>query len=240
MRSSHLVIGCLAILSFLVVPCLAVQINLPDATLTTTGLDDYDYLISTNVIDAQNCVDVEVHITGRITVASFPGTNSSWFEVGLISDPERVRALDTYGVPSYMFNQSVFMLYFLSPSGRAAQTSDYAGDFAGGLGPTHMVDPVFDFDLWLVPNVGGTGGVAYLSINGGPFDAGLTYGTDNWNNYGYGFSDEDLSQAALLAQLYSWDEGTTTISFENVIVEACYQPVASESTSWGNLKSLYR
>jgi hypothetical protein len=59
--------------------------------------------------------------------------------------------------------------------------------------------------------------MAYLSINGGPYGAGLTYGTDNWNKYGWNEPPEDLSEAYLILQLYTWDaSGSYSVGFQGV------------------------
>lgn len=196
----------------------AASATIPNGAITASGEDGYDYVISGTTIDAQACS--EVHITGKITAGTFPNVNAGWLCLGLITKYQRDRALVTYGVPSYMFNHAVFMMLF-KPSANplSAQSGDYAGDFAGGLGTAHTgLTPPFTFDLKLVPNVGDSGGVAYLSIDGGPYDAvGLTYGKDNWNNYGWSEPKEELSQAYLIAQLYTWDAGQTySVSFEDV------------------------
>jgi hypothetical protein len=191
------------------------NITLPDGTLTASGEDGYAYFISSTSINAQTN---EVHVTGTVTAYSLPNINAGWFTIGLITQSERDRALVTYGVPSYMFNQSVFMMGMKGSSGNVVMPSDYAGDYAGGTGQEQSIGSSFTFDLKLVPS-GMAGGTAYLSINGGAYGTGLTYGRDNWNNYGYSFSAEDLSNAYLVAQLYTWDAGKTySMSYENVSV----------------------
>jgi hypothetical protein len=223
----------------------AETLTLPDGTLSVTGYDDHAYVISDLTMDAQNAG--EVHVTGTITDASFAGINVAWFEVGLITDEERDRALDQYGQPAYMFNQSVFMLFFQGSGGiLVAMSSDYAGDFPGGVGPSHgPLTPPFDFDLKLVPNAGGTGGMAYLSINGEPYDEGLPYGTDNWNWYGWNFPPEEFSQAYLIAQMYSVAGAgeTSFVSFQNVRAEneipSAVPDPALAPTTWGRLKKMY-
>jgi hypothetical protein len=115
-----------------------------------------------------------------------------------------------------MFNQAVFMMGMKGSSGNVVMPSDYAGDFAGGVGQAQSIGGSFTFDLKLVPT-GGSGGMEYLSINGGAYGTGLAYGKDNWNNYGWSFPPEDLSKAYLIAQLYTWDAGQTySVSFDNV------------------------
>lgn len=193
-------------------------VTIPNGTITASGEDGYDYIISSGSINAQACS--EVHVTGKITAGTFPNVNAGWLCLGLITKYERDRALTTYGVASFMFNHAVFMMLFKPGANPlAVQSGDYAGDFAGGLGTAHTsLTPPFTFDLKLVPNVGDSGGVAYLSIDGGSYDAvGLTYGKDNWNNYGWSEPKEELSEAYLIAQLYTWDAGQTySVSFEEV------------------------
>ena len=189
------------------------DISIPDGTLSASGEGGYDHVISDNSINAQDYP--EAHVTGTVTGFNFVSNNAGWFEIGLITKSERDRAT-TYGVHSYMFNQSVFMMAMQGSN--VAMPSDYAGDFPGGTGEAQNIPGSFDFDLKLVPNMGGTGGTAYLSIGTGDYGSGLTYGTDNWNNYGWSFPDEDLSEAYLIVQLYTWDSSTEgySVSFENV------------------------
>ena len=194
---------------------LGTQIVVSDGWLSASGEDGYAYAISSNTINAQDVA--EAHVSGTVTGYSFANVNAGWFEIGLITKYQRDRALVTYGVPSYMFNHAVFMMAMKGSGGDAAMPSDYAGDFAGGTGEAQAISAPFDFDLKLIPNIGGTGGTAYLSINGGPYGTGLTYGTDNWNNYGWSEPDEDLSEAYLIVQLYTWDAGGSySVEFEGV------------------------
>jgi hypothetical protein len=188
-------------------------LSLPNGTLTASGVDGYAYSISSTSMDAQSG---ETHVSGTVTGYSMPNVNAGWFEIGLITKSERDRALVTYGVASYMFNQSAFMMGMKGSSGNVVMPSDYAGDFPGGTGQEQSIGSSFTFDLKLVPS-GTAGGTEYLSINGGVYGTGLAYGRDNWNNYGWSFPAEDLSSAYLIAQLYTWDAGQTySVSFENV------------------------
>ncbi len=191
-------------------------IVVPDDTLSASGLDGYAYVISTETINAQDVP--EAHVAGKVTAYSFANVNQGWFEIGLITKYQRERALTTYNAPSFMFNHSVFMMAMKGGGGDFAMPSDYAGDFLGGTGEAQAISAPFDFDLKLVPNIGGTGGMAYLSINDGPYGTGLPYGTDNWNNYGWSEPDEDLSEAYLIVQLYTSDSsgGSYSVSFEEI------------------------
>jgi len=211
-----LVILCVVVGLLLVANTASANLSLPTGTLSASGEGGYDYLISPAAMDAQNVP--QVYVSGTVTAYSLPNVNQGWFEIGLITKYQRDRALNTYGVPSYMFNHAVFMLAMKGSGGDVAMPSDYAGDFPGGTGEEQAISAPFDFDLKLIPNIGSTGGMAYLSINGGPYGSGLTYGTDNWNNYGWTEPDEDLSEAYLLAQLYTWDASgaSYSVSFENI------------------------
>jgi hypothetical protein len=193
---------------------LMADIMIPDGSLTAGGEGGYDYSISSAAINAQ--MASEVHVTGTVTGYSLPSLNAGWFTIGLITQSERDRALVTYGVPSYMFNQAAFMMGMKGTSGNVVMPSDYAGDYSGGTGQEQGIGSSFNFDLKLVPS-GAAGGTEYLSVNGGAYGAGLAYGTDNWNNYGYSYPPEDLSTAYLIVQLYTWDaEHVYSVSFENV------------------------
>lgn len=189
------------------------SITIPDGTLTASGQGGYAYSISSTAINAQSG---ETHVTGGVTAYSLPNVNAGWFTIGLITESQRDRALVTYSTPSFMFNQAVFMMGMQGSSGNVVMPADHAGDFLGGTGQEQSFGSPFTFDLKLVPS-GTAGGTAYLSLNGGAYGTGLTYGTDNWVKYGWTFPAEDLSNAYLIAQLYTWDTGQTySVSFENV------------------------
>ena len=216
MKRSMIIGLSVAAVALAVAPVAMAGITIPDATLTASGEDGYDYAISSTSINAQTVP--EVHITGTVTGYSLPSVNAGWFEIGLITQSERDRALVSYGVPSYMFNQAAFMLGMQGSSGNVVMPSDYDGNYAGGTGQEQSFGSSFTFDLKLVPS-GAAGGTEYLSINGGAYGTGLTYGTDNWNKSGWTFPAEDLSSAYLIAQLYTWDAGQTySVSLQNVTV----------------------
>jgi hypothetical protein len=212
-------------------------IVVPDGTISASGYDGYDYVISSIAINAQDCA--ETHVRGTVTGYSLPNINSGWFTIGLITKYQRDRALTTYGVASYMFNHSVFMMAMKGNGGDRAMPSDYAGDFPGGVGQEQFISAPFNFDLKLVPNIGGTGGMAYLSINGGPYGTGLAYGKDNWNNYGWNEPSEDLSDAYLVVQLYTWDAGTYSVSFKNVIATGCLLKIVIDGCDTGVTDRLF-
>ncbi len=177
-------------------------------TLNVDSSDDYDYLLSPISMD----FSPGGWVSGSIDLSSLNGAgNNIWVEVGLITKDQIDRALTTYGVDSYMFNQAAFMMSFSPSAGSfAAQSSDYAGDFPGGVGTAHYdSDGIFDFSLYL------DGSLAYLSTDGGPYDAtGLAYGTDNWNNYGWSFPTEDFTDVSLIGQLYTSNGTSGTVIFE--------------------------
>jgi hypothetical protein len=202
-----------------VAPVAMADITIPDGTLTipwnngTWPAFRYAYSISATPINAQDVP--EVHVTGTVTGYSLSAVNNGWFTIGLITKSEWDRSdpiNDAYG-----FNQAVFMMGMKGSAGNVVMPSDYAGDFAGGTGQEQSIGSSFTFDLKLAPNIGGTGGTAYLSVNDGAYGTGLTYGRDNWNNYGYSFPAEDLSEAYLIAQIFGQPGvPTSSVSFENV------------------------
>ena len=199
-------------------------ITIPNGTLTASGEGGYAYSISGSSINAQTAP--WTNVTGTVTGYGLPNVNAGWFTIGLITQSERDRALVTYVVPSYMFNQAVFMMGMKGNAGNVVMPADYAGDFAGGTGQEQSIGSSFTFDLKLVPT-GTAGGTAYLSVNGGAYGTGLAYGRDNWANYpGWsGLPAENLSNAYLVAQLYTWDAGRTySVSFENVTATAVPEP----------------
>ncbi len=216
-----------AAVALAVAPVAMADITIPNGTLTipwdngTWPAFRYAYSISTTPIDAQNVP--EVHVTGTVTGYSLPAVDNGWFEIGLITKSEWDRSNpinDAYG-----FNNSVFMMGMNAggSSGNVVMPSDYAGDFAGGTGEQQGIGSSFTFDLKLAPNIGGTGGTAYLSVNGGAFGTGLAYGTDNWSNYPVehpgSWPAEDLSEAYLIAQIFEVPGSptpTSSVSFENV------------------------
>ncbi len=184
-------------------------VSVPDGSIQASGQGGYDYSISPLLTNAQG--SSPVYVTGDVSLTGFQGVNAGWVTFGLITQAERDRALVTYGVPSYMFNHSVFMMAFNAGIGGSgfnvtAQPGDYAGDFPGGIGQAQNVSTSFSFNLKLVPNSGGTGGTAYLDTGSG-YGIGLTYGKDNWANFpGWsGLPQEDLTNFYLIAQMYSWD-----------------------------------
>ncbi len=221
MKKMLAICAMMLVFGFAVLEPPAMSITIPDGTLTASGAGGYAYSISGSSIDAQSA---ETHVTGTVTAYSLPNVNAGWFTIGLITEFERDRALVTYGVPSYMFNNAAFMMGMRGSSGNVVMPSDYAGDYPGGVGQAQSIGSSFTFDLKLVPS-GASGGMEYLSIDGGPYGTGLAYGTDNWNNYGYSFPPEDLSKAYLIAQLYTWDAGQTySVTFENVSASPVPEP----------------
>lgn len=208
------------------------NITIPNGTLTipwnngTWPAFRYAYSISGTPINAQDVP--EAHVTGTVTGYSLPAVNNGWFTIGLITKSELDRSdpiNDAYG-----FNQAVFMMGMNSggsPNVFNVMPSDYAGDYAGGVGQAQSIGSSFTFDLKLAPNIGGTGSTAYLSVNGGAYGTGLTYGTDNWNNYGYSFPAEDLSEAYLIAQIFGQPGvPTSSVSFEDVTASVIPAPGA--------------
>lgn len=198
---------CTTILTIALFPFNSYAVSL-SGTLNVDSSDYYDYLSNPISMD----FSPGGWVSGSIDLSSLNGAgNNIWVEIGLITKEQMDRALITYGVDSYMFNQAAFMLAF-SPSvdNFAAQSSDYAGDFSGGTGTAHYdSDGIFDFSLYL------DGSLAYLSTDGGPYDTtGLAYGTDNWNNYGWSFPPEDFTDVYLIAQLYTWNGTSGSVTFE--------------------------
>jgi hypothetical protein len=201
-----------AVMVMAVAPVAMANITIPNGTLTASGVGGYAYSISATSINAQDVP--EVHVTGTVTGYSLPNVNQGWFTIGLITEYQRDMAT-AWSLPSYMHNQAVFMMGMKGSSGNIVMPGDYA--YAGGTGQEQSIGGPFTFDLKLAPNIGGTGGMAYLSLNGGAYGAGLAYGVDDWNQYGHSCPAEDLSNAYLIAQLYTWDAGQTySVSFEDV------------------------
>lgn len=210
----------------------ATSITIPNGTLTIPMADGwrYAYSISDTSINAQTAP--WTNVTGTVTGYSLPNVNEGWFEIGLITQSERDRALGTgtienhfNGRDAYMFNQAVFMMGMRGSSGNVVMPSDYDGTVAGGVGQAQSIGDSFTFDLKLVPT-GTAGGTAYLSINGGAYGTGLAYGTDNWTARGWGsYPAEDLSNAYLIAQVFTPYTGQTySVSFENVTATAAAVP----------------
>ena len=182
----------------------------------------YQYLTSNPgaTVDAQNYSEVHVH--GRIVSHSM--REMIYAELGLVTWETWDYAVNQQNVPSYMFNQNVFMIVALDNNGIPfAAPMDKNG--SAFMGPARLIPASFDFDLWLSPNVGGTGGTMRLSINGSPYSAPFAYGTDNW-----GWRPaEDFSSSMLLANIYSANYlgETGTITIQNLRVSE--GPVAADS-----------
>ena len=205
------------------------SITIPDGTLTipwdngTWDAFRYAYSISGTPINAQDVP--QVNVTGTVTGYSLPAVNNGWFTIGLITKSECDRSdpiNDAYG-----FNNSVFMV---GGGSSWVAPSDYDGSFPGGVGQAQSIESSFTFDLKLVPNIGGTGGMEYLSVNGGDYGTGLTYGRDNWNNFsgnGGPWPAEDLSEAYLIAQIFEFEGSptpTSSVSFKDVTATAVPEP----------------
>ncbi len=194
-------------------------VTVPDGDLDVldVGGNDYDYAISAGTIDAQN-VD-RVHITGTITDLDLEDENLVSVNLGLITAEQVERALTEPGCSvECMFNQAVFVQMVRGPDGVVASAADYRCNEEGGCGEAHPVAPAFTFDLMLVPS-DTTGGMAYLSINGAPYDSGLAYGTDDWNFDGGEYGREDLSEAHLLAQIRRHPTSGGFAAFRSLRVE---------------------
>jgi hypothetical protein len=213
------VVGVIAVL--FIAGAAQASITIPDGTLTipwnngTWPAFRYAYSISGTPINAQDVP--EVHVTGTVTGYSLPAVNNGWFTIGLITKSQRDRSDPNND--AYMFNNSVFMMGMNAGGSEpnVVMPSDYAGDFAGGTGQEQSIGSSFTFDLKLDPNIGGTGGTAYLSVNDGAYGTGLTYGRDNWSNYGGSYPAEDLSEAYLIAQIFGQPGVPTSfVSFEDV------------------------
>lgn len=214
-------------------------ITIPGATLTipwnngTWPAFRYAYSISGTPINAQDVP--EVHVTGTVTGYSLPAVNNGWFTIGLITKSQRDRS-DPIN-DAYMFNNSVFMMGMNAGSaGNVVMPADYAGDYAGGTGQAQSIGSSFTFDLMLVPNIGGTGGMEYLSVNGGAYGTGLAYGTDNWSKTRAPlvYPPEDLSEAYLIAQIFGQPGvPTSSVSFEGVTATAVPEPVTMAGVMMG-------
>ncbi len=190
--------------------------KLPDAVLAVDPALGtlYDYRISTDPIDAQDTG--EAYVTGEILLNSATRVDTAVVEFGLITRAARDSALVTTGIASRMFDQSVFMRVAVSDSGRVASPGDYSAFITGGAGEAVPVEGAFSFSLRLVPD-GPAGGMAYLSIDGGPYGAGHPYGVNNGTALGGSYPPEDLSEAYLLAQLRTPADGEkASVVFRNV------------------------
>jgi hypothetical protein len=222
-----------AAVALAVAPVAMADVTIPDGTLTipwnngTWPAFRYAYSISATPINAQNVP--EVHVTGTVTGYSLPAVNNGWFTIGLITQSEWARSNPINDANG--FNNSVFMMGMNAggSSGNQVMPADYDGTALGGagVGQAQGIGNSFTFDLKLAPNIGGTGGTSYLSVNGGAYGTGLAYGTDNWTALGGSYPAEDLSQAYLIAQIFEFSGSptpTSSVSFENVTVTAVPEP----------------
>lgn len=177
----------------------------------------YDYIIDRdNPFVAHDYS--EFHVEGVVTSADF-NHRSSYLTIGLVPAELADAVLDGWDWPSYMFNQSAFLLCYERNGVLNIHPSDYNGS-PYPAGAVCTVEPngngkySFNFDLKFVPNGPmSPGGMMYLSINNGPYGDGVVYGYDNWEKIwgwnrlvefygtqGYGF---DMSETYLVAQFYT-------------------------------------
>ena len=184
-----------------------VQADTLTGTITVPSVaDEYDYVISAERYDFSS----GGNIYGDLTILSGFASNDVWYTLGLIDAEQVDRALITYGVPSYMFNNSVFVMGFNPSGGHTLQTGDYAGDFPNGIGPSHSIGTSATFNLRLVGDV--DGGIAYLATDGGSEDAGLAYGSHNWDQYGWDLG-ETYDNVYLIAQIYTSGGSAGSVEF---------------------------
>ncbi|MCH7471837.1 PKD domain-containing protein [bacterium] len=156
----------------------------------------------------------EVLITGTVSAASFSG--SCWLEIGLVTKFTYDQSINVFENPSFMFNQNVFVIVGDDGTGIYVDPVDYNG-FSG---ERQSAGASFDFVWRLVPNIGGTGGLAYLSVDGGPFGPGMPYGKDNWKMEGGWdwLEDENFDESILIAQMIGYGGGTGTATISAQVV----------------------
>lgn len=162
------------------------------------GASGYDYLISSEKIDAQNGPDVIV----KGTIGQLPADASYWVQVGLVT--KAVRDELVAGTITSLWDEGVYLVSARDAYGQFSLTAeDYAAQ-AGAPARTGVAnDGSIAFKLQLKPTLNRRGGSATLTVDKRRTNSGkdtLAYGkrlaTDSKN--------ESYADAYLVAQVLSF------------------------------------
>lgn len=182
------------------------QANLvgPVSTSPTGYGDAYGYLINRSCVIDLGPATAGGMLTGTVSNLAFgsPGDSASgsWFEIGFIAKYVADLAIDTYGWPPYMFNQSAFLVAYKTSAGNllvmpADTDMGYTpvgpnGPKGGGINGNQYFDlgtgvNSFSFVLNVVPDGSGAGGDIILAVAGQTGTKIWKYGYENWNWFSY-------------------------------------------------------
>lgn len=193
-------------------------VKLDTDTLVVNSIlgDTHDYRISDVPVNAQDADTV--HVFGVVDLFDIADTDATVVEFGLITTAQRDSALVIEGDAEHLFDQSVFVRYARTDTGLVVAAGDFDAALPGGVGPAVAAEARFAFDLRLLPS-DTTGGMASVSIDGGPYSDAIPYGVDDGTAQGGMFPAEDFSEAWLLAQVSSASGPGGQIAFRNLRVE---------------------
>jgi hypothetical protein len=189
---------------------LAESISLPNNTLTNTKYCTWfggywDGQWTTTTIDAQNDTVV---IEGVISGISL---HDAYLEIGFITDRQYDFIMTNHPTePEDWFNQGAYMLlYEWNSDGNWswAQIQDYQGE--GSMVPLTWTTS-YNFQAVFKPNVGVSGGIADLYVNGTLVESNHVYGTPQTPGWWSGYDttgEEDFSDAHLIVQLWASNSG---------------------------------
>ena len=154
-------------------------------TLSGTSASDYDYNIDRSAANTfyWSAGLPVVRITGTIDVSELDP--SSYLQIGLMDKEQGDMALDVFGVPSYMYNNSATLTFF---SDNTARLIDRINRYDTGI-PGYVYDPIQSASI---ANPGATpgewefileieqAGTMQVSFDAGSSWTSLSYGRRNW------------------------------------------------------------
>jgi hypothetical protein len=161
----------------------------------TPDASGYDYLISSEAIDAQNGPDVIV----KGTIGNLPADSGYWVQIGLI--PKAVRDELIAGTITSLWDEGVYLLSAMDSGGVfSVNTEDYEAQAGAPARSPVDNDGSIAFKLTLKPTLGRTGGSATLRIDGANTNVGkdtLPYG----KRTAASARNEDYTAAYLVARV---------------------------------------
>jgi len=167
------------------------------STVSTGGVYEYyDYIIDRSCTIDLGPASPGAVINGAVSNLAFgtagDSASGSWLEIGFIAQNRADASIDVYSWPSFMFNQSAFLVAYENSDGdllvMPADTDMGYGSVApGGPGGGSLSDyfdlgnaDSFSFALSVIPDGTGAGGDINLSIIGETGTKTWKYGYDNW------------------------------------------------------------
>jgi hypothetical protein len=171
------------------------------------GVGNYDYAMAARTQADTFYVSTgsPMVITGTVDVRGL--ASACYFQVGLVDKAQADTALDAYGRPSLMFNNSALATFYAGTSNYARLTDDNALNSGKLTNPAGAVAGVFNFELDILTN-----GTMKLTLHGNSdVSTTYTYGHRNWwDDPAYWSGAGELANGGyLIAQLWI-DTGNTT------------------------------